>query len=137
MGVKSRKFSACGGVFPPIWGGKTPFFPPWPPKYGGAKNRFAPPDLRNMGGQKTSKCLFPPHMAEKKHPPRKIAQSRIENRSWIFPRFHHRDPKIRKNHKIKTSVFSMLSSKWMKKVQKNLKSENFVNFTHFRVLCLP
>ena len=52
-------------------------------------------------------------MAEKKHHPSKIPQSRNEIASWIFPRFHHRDPKIRKNHKIKSSLaWGFLQNGW-------------------------
>ena len=66
-----------------------------------------------------------------------MLKSGIEKRSWILPRFHHRDPKIRKNHKIKTSGSVEISSKWMKKFQKNQKSAFFELFMYSHGLHLP
>ena len=97
-------------------------------------NFFCPPIFRNPGGE--VKKPLPPHMAENRHPPKKMLQSRNENRSWIFPNFHHRDPKIRENHKIKTHGSTEISSKWMKKFPKNQKSWNFGLFIYFRGLSL-
>ena len=79
-----------------------------------------------------SEILSPPLiMAGKRYPPQKIPQSRIEKDLWIFPRFRHRDPKIRKNHKIKTSGSIEISSKWMKKFKKKVKKWKFCVFHVF------
>ena len=80
---------------------------------------------------------MPPIWLKISAPPQKIPRSGPENKTWIFPRFHHRDPKIRKKHKIKTFGSIEISSKRMKKFQKHEKSENVGLFMVFRGLSLP
>ena len=142
-GSNPEIFPPAAGFSPPFGGGKNPFFPPWPPKYGGgAKNRFAPPDLRNMGGQKTSKCLFSPHMAENETPPRNLE---VLSRVQLFVQ-NHGFRKILVIGTLKINIFTFLKllcsrcflQNESKRFKKNQKSR-FVcpkRFLAFSVQCV-
>ena len=63
---KSSKFSACGGLSPPRWGGKKLYSPPKGPDPGGGE--FPPQGSGSWGGKNPWIFVSPPLVRGEKHP---------------------------------------------------------------------